>query len=140
MTDAVKQVIATDKDGAKLSPEQLAEAGVKPGEQAVVEIRQYTEDGLRAPISRGSRDGGRVSSFAGRALAPSFLTAPRDSGADKRGTGRVPAAVPGAQLAKPRCDRCVSVAAACAGRGPQWTADLTRQRCVPVAAAQAERR
>ena len=33
MTDAVKQVIATDKDGAKLSPEQLADAGVKPGER-----------------------------------------------------------------------------------------------------------
>ena len=31
MSDAVKQVIATDKDGARLSPEQLAEAGVKPG-------------------------------------------------------------------------------------------------------------
>ncbi len=43
MTNAVKQVIATDKDGARLSPEQLAEAGVKPGEVAVVEIRQYTK-------------------------------------------------------------------------------------------------
>ena len=41
MTDAVKQVIATDKDGAKLSPEQLADAGVQPGEQAVIEIRPY---------------------------------------------------------------------------------------------------
>jgi hypothetical protein len=44
MIDAVKQVIATDKDGAKLSPEQLADAGVQPGEQAVVEIRPYTEE------------------------------------------------------------------------------------------------
>jgi hypothetical protein len=44
MTNAMKQVIATDKDGAKLSPEQLADAGVPPGEQAVVEIRPYTEE------------------------------------------------------------------------------------------------
>lgn len=44
MTGAMKQVIATDMDGAKLSPEQLADAGVKPGEQAVVEIRPYTEE------------------------------------------------------------------------------------------------
>ena len=43
MTDAVKQVIATDKDGAKLSPEQLADAGVKPGDRAVIEIRPYTK-------------------------------------------------------------------------------------------------
>jgi hypothetical protein len=39
-----KQVVATDKDGARLSPGQLAEAGVAPGESAVVEIRPYTED------------------------------------------------------------------------------------------------
>lgn len=44
MVDAMKQVIATDKDGAKLSPEQLADAGVRPGEQAVVEIRRYSEE------------------------------------------------------------------------------------------------
>ena len=43
MTNAVKQVIATDKDGAKLSPEQLADAGVKPGDRAVIEIRPYTK-------------------------------------------------------------------------------------------------
>jgi hypothetical protein len=43
MIDAVKQVIATDKDGAKLSPEQLADAGVKPGDRAVIEIRPYTK-------------------------------------------------------------------------------------------------
>lgn len=43
MTDAMKQVIATDKDGAKLSPEQLADAGVKPGDRAVIEIRPYTK-------------------------------------------------------------------------------------------------
>ena len=42
MIDAMKQVIATDKDGAKLSPEQLADAGVKPGDRAVIEIRPYT--------------------------------------------------------------------------------------------------
>jgi hypothetical protein len=42
MIEAVKQVIATDKDGAKLSPEQLAHAGVKPGDHAVIEIRPYT--------------------------------------------------------------------------------------------------
>lgn len=42
MVDAVKQLIATDKDGAKLSPEQLADAGVKPGHRAVIEIRPYT--------------------------------------------------------------------------------------------------
>jgi hypothetical protein len=44
MIVAVKQVIATGKDGATLSPEQLADAGVQPGEQAVVEIRPYTEE------------------------------------------------------------------------------------------------
>jgi hypothetical protein len=44
MADAVKQVIVTDKDGAKLSPEQLADAGVLPGRQAVVEIRPYTDE------------------------------------------------------------------------------------------------
>lgn len=43
MVGAVKQVIATDKDGAKLSPEQLADAGVKPGDRAVIEIRPYTK-------------------------------------------------------------------------------------------------
>ncbi|MGH2858614.1 MAG: hypothetical protein ACRDMJ_14155 [Solirubrobacteraceae bacterium] len=43
MTDTVKQVIATGKDGAKLSPEQLADAGVNPGDRAVIEIRPYTK-------------------------------------------------------------------------------------------------
>ena len=43
MIDAVKQVIATDRDGAKLSPEQLADAGVRPGDRAVIEIRPYTK-------------------------------------------------------------------------------------------------
>ena len=43
MMKAMKQVITTNKDGARLSPEQLADAGVKPGEQAVVEIRPFTE-------------------------------------------------------------------------------------------------
>jgi hypothetical protein len=44
MSLAVKQVIPTDEDGARLSPEQLADAGVEPGERAVVEIRPYNED------------------------------------------------------------------------------------------------
>jgi hypothetical protein len=39
-----KQVIATDEDGARLTAEQLADAGVAPRERAVVEIRPYTED------------------------------------------------------------------------------------------------
>ena len=43
MSDAVKQIIATNKDGAKLSPEQLADAGVTPGDRAVIEIRPYTK-------------------------------------------------------------------------------------------------
>ena len=38
----VQQVIPTDDDGARLSPEQLAEAGVKPGEPALVEVRPST--------------------------------------------------------------------------------------------------
>ena len=54
MIDAVKQVIATDKDGAKLSPEQLADAGVKPGDRAVIEIRPYTKRDFERD------DGGRV--------------------------------------------------------------------------------
>lgn len=44
MMSAVKQVIDTDQNGARLSPEQLADAGVKPGERAVVEIRPYSEE------------------------------------------------------------------------------------------------
>ena len=44
MMNAMKQVITTDEDGVRLSPEQLADAGVKPGEQAVVEIRPFTEE------------------------------------------------------------------------------------------------
>jgi hypothetical protein len=43
MSVAVKQVIATDKHGAKLSPKQLADAGVQPGDRAVIEIRPYTK-------------------------------------------------------------------------------------------------
>ena len=39
----MKQVIATAQDGARLTPEQLADVGVKPGEPAVVEIRPYTK-------------------------------------------------------------------------------------------------
>ena len=43
MSAVVKQVIATNDEGARLSPEQLADAGVKPGERAVVELRRYTQ-------------------------------------------------------------------------------------------------
>jgi hypothetical protein len=43
MITGMKQVIATDENGARLSPKQLTEAGVKPGEPAVVEIRPYTK-------------------------------------------------------------------------------------------------
>jgi hypothetical protein len=44
MIGGMKQVIATTKNGAKLTPEQLAHAGVEPGERAVIEIRSYSED------------------------------------------------------------------------------------------------
>ncbi len=37
-------VVSTDEGGARLTAEQLAQAGVKPGEQAVVEIRRYGEE------------------------------------------------------------------------------------------------
>jgi hypothetical protein len=45
MIVGMKQVIATSKDGARLTPEQFADAGVEPGERAVVEIRPYSEEG-----------------------------------------------------------------------------------------------
>jgi hypothetical protein len=44
MIGGMKQVIATTKNGATLTPEQLADAGVEPGERAVIEIRPYSED------------------------------------------------------------------------------------------------
>ncbi len=44
MIGGMKQVIATGKDGARLTPEQLVDAGVEPGEPAVVEIRPYSEE------------------------------------------------------------------------------------------------
>ena len=44
MIGGMKQVIATGKDGARLTAEQLVDAGVEPGERAVVEIRPYSED------------------------------------------------------------------------------------------------
>jgi hypothetical protein len=44
MMSAVKQVIDTDEDGAGLSCEQLADAGVKPGERVLIEIRPYSEE------------------------------------------------------------------------------------------------
>jgi hypothetical protein len=44
MVGGMKQVIATNEDGARLTPEQLANAGVEPGERAVVEIRPYSEE------------------------------------------------------------------------------------------------
>ncbi|MGA2929399.1 MAG: hypothetical protein ABSG43_26100 [Solirubrobacteraceae bacterium] len=43
MISVVKQVIATDHVGAKLADEQLAEAGVEPGDRAAGEIRLYGE-------------------------------------------------------------------------------------------------
>lgn len=44
MSVGMKQVIATSEDGARLTPEQLADAGIEPGERAVVEIRPYSEE------------------------------------------------------------------------------------------------
>lgn len=40
----MRSVITTDADGAKLTAKQLADAGVAPGERAVVEIRRYTAE------------------------------------------------------------------------------------------------
>lgn len=40
----MRSVIATNADGVKLTARQLADAGVAPGERAVIEIRRYTED------------------------------------------------------------------------------------------------
>lgn len=40
---AMRSVIATNAEGAKLTPQQLADAGVAPGEPAVIEIRPYDE-------------------------------------------------------------------------------------------------
>lgn len=40
---AMQQVIDTTQDGAQISPEQLADAGVAPGQRAVVDVRAYTE-------------------------------------------------------------------------------------------------
>lgn len=44
MIGGMKQVIATSKDGARLTPEQLADAGVEPGDRAVIDIRPYSEE------------------------------------------------------------------------------------------------
>jgi hypothetical protein len=44
MNTAMRHVVSTDETGAQLTAEQLAEAGVKPGEHAVVEIRRYGEE------------------------------------------------------------------------------------------------
>jgi hypothetical protein len=53
MISGMKQVIDTSEDGARLTPEQLADAGVEPGERAVIEIRPYSEeDGSRRPKAR----------------------------------------------------------------------------------------
>jgi hypothetical protein len=38
-----QQVIPTDRNGAHVSAEQLADAGVRPGEPAIVEVRPYTK-------------------------------------------------------------------------------------------------
>jgi hypothetical protein len=40
----MRHVVSTDETGAQLTAEQLAQAGVKPGEQAVVEIRRFGEE------------------------------------------------------------------------------------------------
>jgi hypothetical protein len=36
----MKHVLATDENGAQLTAEQLAEAGIAPGAQAIIEIRR----------------------------------------------------------------------------------------------------
>jgi hypothetical protein len=48
----MQRVIPTDRDGAHVSAEQLADAGVTPGEPAVVEVRPYT----KADFEREDRD------------------------------------------------------------------------------------
>ncbi len=40
----MRHVVRTDESGARLTAKQLAQAGVKPSEQAVVEIRRYGEE------------------------------------------------------------------------------------------------
>lgn len=40
----MRRVIDTDLEGARLTPQQLADAGVEPGERAVIEIRRYDEE------------------------------------------------------------------------------------------------
>jgi hypothetical protein len=70
MMSVVKQVIDTDQDGARLSAEQLADAGVKPGERAVIEIRASTG---RCSISVSSS--GRVMrTSCGSSSAPTTST------------------------------------------------------------------
>ncbi len=44
MIGGMRQVIATTKNGVTLTPEQLASAGVEPGERAVIDIRPYSEE------------------------------------------------------------------------------------------------
>lgn len=44
MNSTMRHVVSTDKTGARLTAEQLAEAGVRPGEQAIVEIHRYSEE------------------------------------------------------------------------------------------------
>ena len=44
MIGGMKRVIATTKNGPRLTPEQVADAGVEPGERAVIEIRPYSEE------------------------------------------------------------------------------------------------
>jgi hypothetical protein len=64
MLGGMKQVIATTKDGAMLTPGQLEDAGVEPRERAVVAIRPYSE------VDRGERGQGAVDREARRAPAP----------------------------------------------------------------------
>lgn len=79
MIGGMKQVIATSEDGARLTPERLADAGVEPGERAVVEIRPYSEEECIAEtegkvlstdefVEHLRRAPGPLSSRAGRAI------------------------------------------------------------------------
>jgi len=44
MIGGMKQVIATTRNGATLTPEQLPSAGVEPAERAVIDICPYSEE------------------------------------------------------------------------------------------------
>jgi hypothetical protein len=88
----MKQVMATDESGARLSPKQLADAGIKPDERVVGEIRPHTrrhferDDDGRVPRPR------RSSSIRSRSTA-GCLTASSTPSTDVRTAGGVPARV-----------------------------------------------